>query len=146
MHLADVVEHGEVVNWDHMDALLSHIFGELRVPSLSETPVTLLMQPGVPAKERRLYSELMFENYEAERLLFASTSFSTLCAHGSYSGVVCDSGDSLTSSLAYVNGIPLEESLFSLNIGGRDATQELCKLLRLTGYVFETSVNESVEV
>ena len=135
------MERGEVTNWDYIDSLFSHIFTGLQVPSLSDLTLTLLMQPCIPAKERQLYAELMFETYQPDKLLFASTSFSSLCANGAYSSLILDSGDTLTSSIIYLNGIPIEKSLFSVPFGGRDVTQELCKLLRRTGYIFESSVN-----
>ena len=138
MKLHNVIDRGEVVNWDYMDALLSHTF--TTVAGSEDAAITILMQPCVPAKERSLYAETLFESYSARQLLFSSTSIATLFGIGSYTGVVLDSGDTLTTCLGYINGAPIEKSLFSLNLGGRDVTAELCKLLRLLGFVFDTSV------
>jgi len=140
MKLENVIERGEVLNWDYMDTLFSHIFETYSSLTPADTPLVLLNQPSVFHKERQLYAESLFELHQTNQILFATTSLCTLLGVGAYSGLLLDSGESLTTCLGYLNGSPIEKTLFKIDIGGRDITKELCKLLRLYGYIFDTSV------
>jgi len=123
-----------------MNALLAYTINQL-TKSKEALDITLLMQPCVAIKEQKTFAELLFEEHQAKSVLFASTSVGALFEVGNQSGLIVDSGDTLTTCLAYVGGAPLTKTLFSLPLGGRDITIELSKLLRLSGHNFATSVS-----
>lgn len=139
MKLFNVVSRGEVQDWEYMNALLVYAVNAV-CASRELLDLTLLMQPSTPAKELKIFGELLFEEHRASSLLLGSTSLGALLEVGNQSGLVVDSGDTLTTCLAYAAGCPAPKTLFSLPLGGRDVTCELSKLLRLSGYNFDTSV------
>ena len=63
----------------------------------------------------------------------------SLYSHGSTTGIVIDCGYSSTTTIPIENGYPLPGGIKKLDIGGRDISNYLLKLLQEKGYNYDDS-------
>merc|ERR1711962_805864 len=110
------MENGIIRNWDDMELLWNHTFGE-----------------GI------LNIDPMFEKYGVQGAYVAIQAVLTLYAQGLMTGVVVDSGDGVTHICPVVEGFGLSNLTRRLDVAGRDITNYLIKLLFLRGYAFNKS-------
>lgn len=150
------MENGIIRNWDDMELLWDHTFGNecLNIdPTLSK--ILLTEAPMNPKKNRERLVETMFEKYGfqgnstfviSERWAFSGAYVAiqavlTLYAQGLHTGVVVDSGDGVTHICPVYEGFGLQNITKRLDVAGRDITKYLIKLLLLRGYGnFESDV------
>jgi actin-related protein len=80
-------------------------------------------------KKKEKIAEMMFEIFDVPGLLFSNQTVCSLYAYGRINGFVVDLSDSLTHLVPYVNGISLKDKEKWYNIGGKDLTNYMVKLL-----------------
>ncbi|EDV98384.1 actin-like protein 53D [Drosophila grimshawi] len=132
------LEHGIVTNWGDMEKIWKHTYNLLRIES-DEHPVLLTEPPLNPKKNREKMTELMFEYFRVPALYVAIQAVLSLYATGRTIGIVVDSGDGVTHSVPIYEGYALPHACMRLDLGGRDLTNYLGKLLMERGHTLSTS-------
>jgi actin-related protein len=136
------IEYGIVTNWDEMEKIWHHTFyNELRIDP-EEHPVLLTEAPLNPKRNREEMTTIMFEKFNVPAMYVKTQATLSLYATGRTTGIVLDSGDSVTHTVPIYEGYDLPNATVRLYIGGRDLTQYLLKIVRERGYDFEYEFTE----
>ncbi|CBY13008.1 unnamed protein product [Oikopleura dioica] len=136
------MENGIIRNWDDMELLWDHTFGEdcLNIDT-AMSKILLTEAPMNPKKNRERLVETMFEKYGFQGAYVAIQAVLTLYAQGLHTGVVVDIGDGVTHICPVYEGYGLQNITKRLDVAGRDITKYLIKLLLLRGYAFNHSAD-----
>ena len=73
--------------------------------------------------------EMMFETFNVRGLFFVNQSLCSLYSYGKFDGLILDLSDSLTHLIAYEDGSSIKAAEKWYNIGGKDLTNYMQKLL-----------------
>ncbi|KAF5887369.1 Actin cytoplasmic, partial [Clarias magur] len=137
------MRNGVVSNWDHMEMIWSHAFEQLRV--CSEDHPVLLTEGAMSAHENRQRSvQLMFECFNVPLAYTAMQPVLALYATGRTTGVVFDSGDSVSHSVPVFDGYCLPHAVQRFNLAGADVTLHLKQLLTEQGVCMRTSAEMEI--
>jgi len=124
------VKRGVVQNYDSLKLILNNILDELRIKSLTDTPILITEATGVPISQRRKMTELIFENYDAACLYFGNQAVFDLHSIGKTSGCVLDIGYGLSQVGCVYNGYKLDHSFERSDVAGCDIDEHLSALMR----------------
>ncbi|KAH3761994.1 actin 3 [Pelomyxa schiedti] len=133
------VEHGIVTNWDDMECLWHHaLYNELRVAP-EEHPVLLAEAPVGPKANREKATQIMFEQFRVPGFYTMLQGVLSLYTAGRTTGTVVETGDGVIHTIPVYEGYALPHALLRLDIGGRDLTDYLMKILNDRGEAFTTT-------
>ena len=126
-----------IKDWYIMEKIWGHIFtDELRVAPCDHN--VLITQPIKNIKENKeKIVEIMFEIFGVPGLYLADSTILSLYSEGKSTGMVIDMGDGSTQFSPVVNEKLLEDKCERINIGGKDITKYMRKILNKKGYIFE---------
>jgi actin len=140
------VSRGIVTNWDNMERIWHHAFySELRVAP-EDHPVLLTEPPLNPRGNREKMTQIMFETFGVPAIQIATSARLALHASGRSTGIVIESGDSVTHTVPFYKGHMIARAVLRLDVGGRDVTAFLAKLLAERGYALTSSTTVEREV
>eukprot|EP01083_Nonionella_stella_P166095 554257_1 len=130
------IEHGIVTNWDNMEKIWHHTFyNELRIQP-EEHSVLLTEQPLNPKANREKMTQIMFETFDVGRFYLMLRSCAALFASGRTTGLVVHIGRDVTYTVPIYEGHSLPDAVRRLDVGGRDLTTYLNRILNERGYSF----------
>mmetsp|Transcript_18762 Transcript_18762/g.29821 ORF Transcript_18762/g.29821 Transcript_18762/m.29821 type:complete len:394 (-) Transcript_18762:430-1611(-) len=135
---------GVVSNWEHVQKLWENAYEEQRV-SPRNHPLLMTEQPLCLMKHRITTAEILYETMEVPSMCFQLPQVLGLYAVGNTTGLMVDSGDTLSSAVPIFDGRYDPNTVCVTNLAGRDVTQYLSRLLRLAGWNM-TSSSEMEEV
>ena len=126
------IQHGLVMNWDHMEKIWKHLFKSLSVSS-DEYPVLLTEVPFNPKANREKMTQIMFETFSTPAMYSVVGAVLALYATGHTSGVVLDSGEDVSFAVPVVEGYAKPQGIKKDTIGGLSVNAYLEKLLNDAG-------------
>eukprot|EP01084_Bolivina_argentea_P175436 303816_1 len=89
-------------------------------------------------------TQIMFEAFGVNGLYVAIDAVLSLYASGRVTGIVMDCGDDVCHTVPIYEGHALRDATYRLDIGGRDITDYLMKILTERGYSFTTSSEREI--
>ncbi len=138
------IEHGAIESWDAMEKIWNFtFFNDLRV-NPAEHPVLLTEPPLNALSNREKMAELMFETFNVPALYISMQAVLSLYASGRTTGIVVDSGDGVTHVVPVYEGFAITHAINRIDIGGRDITDYLRRLLRQRGYSLTSSAEKEI--
>ena len=132
------IEHGVIVKWEEMEEMWEHLFKEQFKINQEEHSVLLTETPLNPKPNRQKTASIMFETFKIKSLYLSNQAVSSLYASGKASGLVVESGDGEAHTVAIYEGCSIPDATLRHNVGGRDLTDYLMKILTERGYCFTT--------
>jgi actin beta/gamma 1 len=138
------VEHGQVQDWDAMERIWHYTFyNDLRV-NPNEHPVLLTEPPINKNQNKDKMAELMFDTFNVPAMYISMQAILSLYASGRTTGIVVDSGDGVTHIVPVYEGFAISHAIHRSDIGGRDVTDYLRRLLRQRGYSLSSSAEREI--
>ncbi|KAF2069188.1 hypothetical protein CYY_009488 [Polysphondylium violaceum] len=138
------IEHGIITNWSDMETIWEYTFtNELRVDP-SKHAVLLTEAPLNPKANRERMVETMFEYFDTPAVYIAIQAVLSLYASGRTTGVVLDCGDGVCHTVPIYEGYCMSHNVQRIDIGGRDITEYLMRLLTERGYAFTTTAEREI--
>ncbi|MHA1911111.1 MAG: actin, cytoplasmic 2 [Candidatus Kariarchaeaceae archaeon] len=138
------IEHGQINDWEAMERIWHFtFFNDLRV-NPSEHPVLLTEPPLNAHMNREKMAELMFETFNVPAMYISMQAVLSLYASGRTTGIVVDSGDGVTHIVPVYEGFAISHAISRTDIGGRDITKYLRRLLRQRGYSLTSSAEQEI--
>nr|QGN00917.1 Arp2D [Drosophila obscura] len=140
LEVSHPMENGVIRHWEDMCHVWDYTFGPKKL-AIEPTNAKILLSesPMMPARDREMMLEVMFERYGFEATYMAAQAVLTLYAQGLMTGVVIDAGDGMAHICSVYEEAALPHLTKRLDVSGRNVTQHLIKLLLQRGYVFNGS-------
>ena len=137
------MKHGIITSWHDMEGIWRHTFyNQLRIAPeehavlLTESPHTprhISMNP-YQTKAREKMTQIMFELFNVPAFYVSIDAVLALYASGRSTGVVLDSGHTVTNTVPIFEGHALLHAVNRLDVGGRDISDYLARQLADRGY------------
>ena len=129
------IDHGIITNWDDMEKIWHHTFyNELQVDP-TEYP-TLLIESCFNQPNQYKMVEIMFETFSVPATYALNSGLLSLLSSGRTTAVTVDIGHGVCSVVPACEGYVLPHASCQLNIGGRELTDNLARLLVQEGHAF----------
>lgn len=100
--------------------------------------------PVGPKANREKTTQIMFETFNVPAFYVSLQMVLSLYASGRTTGIVLEMGDGVSHSVPVYQGYALPHAMLRLDLGGRDATDYLMKLLTDKGHSFTTTAEREV--
>ncbi|XP_062452579.1 actin-like protein 9 [Rhea pennata] len=138
-------QSGIIINWEAAEILWQHMFyNDLMVPP-EEHALLITDPPLSPTTNREKMVELAFELLHSPGIYIASQSVLSVYAHGQTSGLVVDTGYTMTHTVPVHEGYSLSHAVERMDIAGSHLTRYLMKLLRDSGYMLSEGMTQVIE-
>ena len=133
------IKQGTVSNWDEVEKIWDYTFiNKLRVDTCESK--ILISEPILNAKEEREKSaQIMFETFNVPSLYIANQGVLSLYSTGRVIGVDLESGDGVTQIVPIYEGFYISHAVQRIDIGGKDLTDFMMRLLTEKGRRFSSS-------
>jgi actin-related protein len=130
LDLSRPIIDGQIVNMPDMEKMWHHgFFNELQMTP-EDSPILLTETPGNSKKNREDLIQVMFEKFNVSSFYLALQQVLALYASGKTTGVVLDSGYSLTSTVPIYEGFALSHAIQKMNLAGKHLTDYLMELMK----------------
>lgn len=138
------LEHGIVTDWDDMEKIWSHVY-EHELKTLSEEHPVLLTEPPLnPRSNREIAAQILFETFNVPAVYMSIQAVLSLYASGRTTGVVLDCGDGVSHAVPVYEGFAIPNSIYRIDVAGREVTENMQLQLRKAGHVFHTSAEKEI--
>lgn len=135
------MRNGVFQNEQDILTLFNHIYTKLDIKSeeIKEHPIFITEPILNPYYHRKQIASALFDNLGVPALFFGSQPILSLFGSGERSGVVLESGESITQCCVVYEGYSIPHSYMRYDFGGRNVTEYLQTLLKRVGYSFNTT-------
>ncbi len=123
------MEHGIIKDWDAMEQIWRYIFRDILGVNPARHPVLLTEPPLNPRSNREKMAEIMFETFKVPALYIGMQALLSAYAVEKTTALILDIGDGTTHAVPIYNGFVLVHAIRRSNLGGRDVTDFLARLL-----------------
>ncbi len=141
-HLLDMsypVRNGIIQDIDEMCILWDYTFGERLVVNPTEHRLMLSEPPNFSNKHRCKLYEVMFERYNVPFVQSAVQGVLSLFSNGLTTGVSVECGEGVTHCTPVFEGYGIPKANRRVDLGGRNITEFLVRLMQRRGYSFNRS-------
>ncbi len=129
MRITYPLEHGIVKDWDGFVKLVDFAFKECLGVDPSKHPVLMTEAPLNPRNAREKIAEIMFETFRVPALYIGMQALLAAYAVDKMTGLIVDMGDGVCHAVPVYEGYVLRHAIQRTNIGGRDITNYLSRLI-----------------
>jgi centractin len=135
------MRNGVFQNEQDILTVFNHIYNKLDIKSeeIKEHPIFITEPILNPYYHRKQIASALFDNLGVPALFFGSQPILSLFGSGERSGVVLESGESITQCCVVYEGYSIPHSYMRYDFGGRNVTEYLQTLLKRVGYSFNTT-------
>ncbi|MEB0006868.1 actin family protein [Pseudomonas sp. RTB3] len=144
LKLSCPVEHGFITDWDDFELILRHVFDNVLKVKPAEHDILLTEPPLNPRSSREKMVKILFEVFNCRACYLSIRAVLALYGSGRTTGVVLEVGDSVSRAVPFYEGYALPPAVLRTDIGGRDLTAYLVKILSERGYSFATTAESSI--
>ncbi|XP_061263306.1 actin isoform X2 [Bos javanicus] len=116
------------------DSNMLHVAPEQHPLLMAEPPLN-----SISSKER--LSQILFETFSVPALYLANQGVLSLYASGHTAGMTIESGEGMTYFVPIIDGCPLHQSTFHMDIAGQDLTLYFLHLLSESGHSFVSTAD-----
>ena len=141
LRLSHPIERGIISNFDTMEKIWEFTFDDelkLSPQDLNACNVLLTEPPLNPNTNRERTVKIMFEQFNVNGCYLACDAVLALYATGRTTGCVYSSGDIVSYIVPVHEGAVVSDAVIRQDLGGRDVTDYLVRLLHEKGYSFTT--------
>lgn len=124
------IRNGYINDWDAIEFIWDSIFTEVLKINPAEHVVLLTEAALIPKNQREKMAQIMFEKFQFSGIVFELQTVLSLSYLGKMTGIVVDSGETMTQIVPILNAYPLSGSINSFYIGGNDVSNYLAILLK----------------
>jgi len=139
LQLRHPISHGHIKHWPDMEKLWALCYSELGITKTEENPVHLTEPPLNPRATREKTASIFFEQFGTPALYMSIQAVLSLYAAGRSTGLALDCGEGVCHSVPMIEGFMIPYALERSDLGGFDVDFLLKRLLRRSGYTFNTS-------
>ena len=129
LNISYPIEYGAVKNWDEMEKIWKHTFiNELAIDPEGHN-IMLTTLPFSPKEYNEKSIEIMFENFNVNGFYMEYPGALSLYCFGKVSGLSIDLGDMVSNFIPIIDGKYILYNITRFDIGGRDLTEFIKKLI-----------------
>jgi len=138
------IEHGVIKNWDDMEKIWDYLFtNQLKVnPKMHDVLIT--DSEINPKVNKEKIAQIMFETFKVPALFIPNPCLLALISEAKCNGIVVDSGDGVTQCVPIFDGFSIKQAIMHLDLGGRDLTEYMEKLLEEIGQEFKINDDKKI--
>ncbi|KAL0211687.1 hypothetical protein RCL1_005313 [Eukaryota sp. TZLM3-RCL] len=125
----------DIQDWEK---LLRHVITNTLGTSIEKHPILISEPPQTSLKYRSDLCQILFEEFNAPSVCFASAAVLSLYATGRLHGLVVSSGHSSSYAVPIINGYSIPNAAQKSNIGGNHVTDHFIRSLRNQGTFLST--------
>jgi len=131
MRISYPLEHGIVRDWDGFKKLLEFAFTECLRVDPAKHPVLMTEPPLNPRDCREKIAEILFEDFRVPKLYVGMQALlaAYFAVPDRMTGLIVDLGDGVCHAVPIYEGYTIRHAIQRTNIGGRDITNYLARLI-----------------
>ncbi|KAJ5070276.1 actin-7-related [Anaeramoeba ignava] len=130
------INQGIITNFDYMEKIWDYCFYEEMKIDPKDHTLLISDSPLNPKSKREKMAEIMFEKYGFPSLFLENSSILAIYASGRTTGIVADIGETVSYIVPIYEGFNIPIHTKKMDIGGRDLTEYLMRLLNERGHSF----------
>ena len=129
-----------------MEKILQYTFFYKLNTTSDKHPILITDDPLNTKENREKITEIMFETLNVPAFFMKIPAVLALYSTGRDTGLVLESGDSVTHIISIYQGNSLPKTSEKINLGGRDVTNNLLRLLNEKNYPFTNTINREFAI
>jgi actin-related protein 2 len=135
------VKNGVIQNMDEMLKIWDYAIMKKMEVNPAERGISLSEAAICSHKHRAKIFEVMFEHYGFQKVQSKPQGVLAMTSASLESGIVVDSGEGFTMCMPVFQGYSIPKAVRQVDLGGRDITEQLLRLLQRRGYNFNPSAD-----
>ena len=128
------IQKSKIIEWDDYELFLDNLFKNELIIKTEEYGIFMTEPPLTLKSSRERLTEILFEKFNAPFIF--TTNGAVLSSYGAfkYSGFVLDCGYDSSTVVPVSNGYPYSSCIQTIDVGGKDVSEFLLKMLVKKGY------------